>query len=251
MVECGQLGLYSEPLCLPALIMIRVLAFISCLLLNAPAFTQMGIIARPLKTAQLPAGIKYRGKLYEAWQWKDRLGDNILLLSSTSPVRKTTGDEEGTTVELFAYHFRKKDTGYKTLWRINDLVKDCPLDYVASFLKGATTITDLDKDGMAETTVQYKLACRGDVSPSYMKLIMHEDSLKYALRGSMWLRDTEGAQFNITESDVNLDKLPKPKEEDYHLAFGRYETEKDFAKAPTAFLVHARKQWLKFAKESD
>jgi hypothetical protein len=227
--------------------MIRILVFACCLLVNAPAFAQAKLVAQPLKTTQLPTGIKYRGKLYEAWQWKDQLGDNILLLSSTSPVQNATG----TTVELFAYHFYKKDTGYRTLWRVNDLVKDCPLDYEASFLKGATTVTDLDMDGIAETSVQYKLACRGDVGPSYMKLIMHEDSVKYALRGSMWLRDEEGAKFEVTESNVNLDKLPKPKEEDYHRVYGRYETEKDFAKAPPAFLQQARKQWLKFAKESD
>ena len=87
-----------------------------------------------------------------------------------------------------------------------------------------------------------------------MKLIMHEDSIKYALRGNMWLAGAAGeTPFTITEKNVNGEKQHKPKDENdaYIQSFGRYETEKDFSKAPSSFLEHARKRWLKFAKETD
>ncbi len=210
------------------------------------------------KISQLPKGIKTRGTLTEAWQWNDKLGENILVLSVLGPYAvkiKDAEDEEAHTIELFATHYYKKDSAYKTLWRLNDLVKECNLDYTAEFIRGSTTITDLDKDGIAETLVQYKLACHGDVSPSYMKLVMHKDSVKYALRGSMWLDGAVAeAKFAVTENNANLEKLPRSKkgddEQGYVNSMGRYETEKEFAKAPPVFLQHARRQWIRYAKES-
>ena len=53
---------------------------------------------------------------------------------------------------------------------------------LCEFIKNAAVVTDLDQDGIAETTVQYKLACRSDVSPALMKLVMHEGETKYAHR---------------------------------------------------------------------
>lgn len=207
------------------------------------------------KMKTVDSRFKFRGKIQEAWQWDDRLGKNVLITSVLGPytVKSKETGEETQTIELFAVHYIKTDTGYKALWRMNDLIKECELDHVAEFIKGSTTITDLDKDSIAETKVQYKLACRGDVSPSYMKLIMHEDTAKYALRGSMWLRGASGEDtvFRVTEKNVNLEKLPVLKDEmaRYEQSLGRYETEKDFRNAPAAFLVYARKEWLRYVKE--
>lgn len=206
------------------------------------------------KIASVPSRLKYRGKLVEAWQWKDALGENILLLTLSTPVKSKPGqyDEVTATQELFAYNFIKNDTGYRTLWRINDLVKDCEFDLSCGFLKGSTSITDLDKNGIAETAVQYKLACRSDVSPAAMKLIMHQDSVKYALRGSMWVQLSDTDKFTLTESDANLEKIV-PAKDDFERdlqTFGRYQSEKDFVNAPAPFIVFARKQWIRFAKES-
>ena len=113
------------------------------------------------------------------------------------------------------------------------------------------TITDLDADSIAETTVQYKLACSSDVSPALMKLVMHEGETKYALRGMMWYGSPE-EKFTVTEKDANLETLPgyKKTDEEYFKTWGRYETEKEFATAPPEFLKHAQQQWMKFAKES-
>lgn len=207
-----------------------------------------------LKENALPAGIKIRGKIEEVWQWKDKLGDNILVTSVLGPykTKSETVDMETNNIELFAAHYIKTDSGYKARWRLNDFLKDCELDFACNFLTGALTITDLDKDGVAETKLQYKMACHGDVSPSYMKLIMHEDSTKYALRGSMWIKGGSSDTIcHVTEKNVNLEKLPVRKDdfEQYEQSMGRYETEKDFAKAPPAFIVFARREWLKYAVE--
>ncbi|MET0462666.1 MAG: hypothetical protein ABW007_05915 [Chitinophagaceae bacterium] len=196
--------------------------------------------------------LRFRGKLHEAWQWKDKLGENVLVTSELAPYKGKEMDLTGTTtIELFAVHYVKVDTGYRVVWRLNDLQKDCELDIKVGFIKNAITITDLDQDGIAETKLQYEIACRGDVSPSYMKLIMHEDAVKYSLRGERWVwaGGEEDSVFKVTEKNVNLDKFPA-KKDDYTWVMGRYETEKDFATAPQQFLLFARKEWLKYAKET-
>lgn len=211
------------------------------------------ITATRVTAGQLPRSIKFRGKLNEAWQWTDRLGENILITSYVAPYpdqHKNDFGDPGRTAELHAFHFLKKDTAYKLLWKISDAEKSCAFDITSDFLKNAITITDLDNDGIAETTVQYRLACRSDVSPAAMKLIMHEDTLKYSLRGLTC--DPGNPGVCVTEKDANLETQPPAKKEwqEYTRQFGRYETEKEFAKAPPQFLIYARNQWLKFVKES-
>lgn len=217
---------------------------------------QTTISSKKITIAQVPKTIKFRGELIEAWQWNDKSGDNILLTSAVSPykAKSFTGDEdeEAYSAELHAFHFIKKDTVYKLLWKISDGSKGCPFDITAEFIKDAIKISDLDKDGIAETTIQYKLACRSDATPAQMKLIMHEDMLKYALRGSMWLAFSEEMKFDVTEQNVNLEtwKDYKRTDDEWEKLYGRYQSEKDFLLAPPSFLNFARRQWLRFVKES-
>ena len=207
-----------------------------------------------ITAAQIPPGVKFDGKLQEAWQWTDKLGDNILVTSYIEPYddkEKSDQGDEGKTAKLNAFHYVKKDGSYQLLWKVNDEEKSCPFDITCEFIKGATTVTDLDKNGIAETTVQYRLACRSDVSPAEMKLIMHENNVSYSLRGLSWLKSSPEDKFTVTEKDVNLETLPgyKKTQEEYMQTFGRYESEKNFAGAPAEFLNYARQQWMKYVKE--
>src|SRR5688500_11428147 len=151
-----------------------------------------GIGIKPVQVTatQLPKTIRLRGKVEDAYEWTDQLGENLLITTRVEPYPdqqiKSADDEESVTGELHAYHLIKKDTGFHLRWNISDGEKGCPFDITSDFIKGSTGITDLDKDGIAETVVQYKIACRSDVSPAYMKLILHEDVNKYSLRGNMW-----------------------------------------------------------------
>jgi hypothetical protein len=233
--------------------------FVFCLLIFAKMQAQTNSFHTvKLTTAQLPKIIHFKGKLIEAYKWNDKTGENILITSLVKPYKEKKMDKEMEefpySAELFAYQFRKKDNNYKLLWKISDGEKKCPFDITTEFIKGSTIITDLNKDSIAETTIQYKLACRSDVSPAQMKLIMHQDTVKYALRGTMWIKyamPDSNAVFSITEKDVNLETLKgyKRKDDDYSKGYGRYETEKDFKNAPAGFLEFARKRWLKFAIE--
>jgi hypothetical protein len=200
----------------------------------------------------VPGSFAMNGKIRQAWTWKDSLGENILVLSVKGPYDAKGADgEDGQSSELYAKHFAKKMGDYALIASITDAEKVCPFDITTEFIPGSTTVTDLDKDGIAEIKLQYALACRSDVSPATMKLVMFEDGNKHSLTGNRWLRYSPDFKFNVTEKDVNLDSLPPLKDETETMlrTFGRYENEKEFARASPEFIRYARKEWLKYVME--
>ncbi|MGQ0739321.1 MAG: M949_RS01915 family surface polysaccharide biosynthesis protein [Bacteroidota bacterium] len=204
--------------------------------------------------ADVPATIKVKGAIQEVWKWNDNMGENLLITSVVAPFddkEKNEYGEEGQTAELHAFHYVKKDGDYRQVWMMSDKEKACPFDITCEFIRDAISITDLDADGIAETTIQYKIACRSDVSPAMMKLILHEGETKYALRGLMWY-GMEETKFEVKENNANLEKLPgyKGTDDEYFKTFGRYESEKDFSGAPPEFIAHVRTHWIRFVKES-
>ncbi len=205
-----------------------------------------------VKGANIPATIKFKGTLYQAWQWQDSLGDNLLITSQVAPTISTNADdEEGATASLHAFHYVKKNEEYKLLWQMHDSMEECPVDIFCQYID-SVQLTDLNNNGIVETSLVYKIACRGDISPAYMKVIMHEDSAKYGLRGNMWVKVNTADSFTVTKENVNLETLPKADSEYGRLLQldGRYENEKDFRNAFPEFLVFARGLWLKNAVET-
>ncbi len=219
---------------------------------NRPAeVTVKKVEPNKLTPADVPAGITIKGKVQEVWKWEDANGENYLITSTVVPYKDKCDypdfDEPCFTAELYAYQFRKAGDKYELVWKAEDAVKGCGFDNTCEFIKDAATVTDLDADYLAETKVQYKLACRSDVSPAYMKLIMHEGSLKYSLQGSMWLKASDDDKFTVTEENANLEKLPKKQDEFEQImqTWGRYESEKEFVSAPPEFLSFAKHEWMK------
>ncbi len=205
--------------------------------------------------ADIPAILHLKGAMQELWKWKDSRGENLLITTVVAPYddpQKNEYGEEGQTAELYAYQYVKADTGYRQLWMLQETVKSCPFDITCAFAKDAVTITDLDADHQAEVTILYKMACRSDVSPAEMKLLMREGDYKHSLKGLTWIKAGPDEKFTVTEKDVCLETLAgyKGPEEDMYKTFGRYESEKEFKGAPIEFIYHARQQWMMFVKES-
>jgi hypothetical protein len=67
------------------------------------------------------------------------------------------------------------------------------------------------------------MACKGDVSPDDMKLIMHEGENKYAIRGTMLLKITGEKPYG-----------------------GEMKIDASFDKAPEEFVEFAKSQWKKY-----
>ncbi len=227
---------------------------------NEPGANSTGnytpIQANQLTVAQIPASIPFSGKADQAWQWTDKQGQHIFITSFTDPRPDSnvvdSEEGQGYTAMLFASHFIKLDTGYVLVWKESDSVKACTFDITCQFMKGATSITDLDSNGVAEIKFQYKTACRSDVSPAESMLVIREDTARYTLQGILWVKLNDTDSFQLNENNANLETLPgyQHTDEEYLKRFGRYTSESSFAKAPVAFLHYARQQWIKYAVES-
>lgn len=217
--------------------------------------------------AQIPAALRMPGKLLEAWRWTDANGENLLVvfrsvtLSNQQRAKQAHPDTapDSSEVEemqdfersarLTAKQYVLKQGKYTELWRLQDGVSACALDMTLGLKPNSTAITDLDQDGQSETTLVYTAACRGDVSPATLKLIMREGPDKFALRGSTVVQfDSVPISQRQPAVPCCAEKLSKAQREQGDDA-GYYETEKEFQKAPPAFLPFARQQWQKFSIE--
>ena len=188
-----------------------------------------GIVMKEFYKNDVPSEIIYSGKIITGKRWTDKNGENIIILTKTEPKRVKAKQPDFEDYvwesEIFAYQFVKTNDTFTQLWKINDFIKDCPFDLTLDFIPNSLSVTDLDKNGIAESTVLYKMACRSDVSPSDMKLIMHEGDNKYALRGTML----------VVEQDNKYG--------------GDYKIDKSFDSAPASFLDYAKKQWNEYKRE--
>jgi len=180
--------------------------------------------------SNLPPAIKYDGNVVTGKRWNDKNGENILILTKTNlkekKVRKSGYEETDLECELYGYHYVSSGGSYSLLWKIQDFVKECWFDLTLDFIPGSLSITDLNEDGIAESTFLYKMSCRSDVSPSELKLMMHENDVKYALRGEMLIK-MEG-----------------------FTAGGNYKVDKSFDSAPDGFLDYAKSQWKEYRLET-
>lgn len=186
------------------------------------------VIIKDFNKSDLPSDVKYQGSIVTGKRWTDKNGENILILTITKEhnTKKTSySDEYMRSKEFYGYQYVKKSDSWTQLWKVNDFVNDCEFDITLDFIGGSLTVTDLNKNGIGESTFLYKLTCRSDVSPSDMKLIMHEGESKYAIRGTMKI--FEGNRWYG----------------------GEYKVDKSFNDAPSGFLEYAKEQWKKNNEE--
>ena len=184
-------------------------------------------IVTKLSKANIPAAVKYKGKFAGAIQWKDKEGSNLLLRTETGIFQSKTDSTGGTkTAELYAWHYLVGNDSTVLQWKLVDFERACELDLVTNFLEKDILVTDLDKNGIAETWLVYQTACRGDVSPANMKIIMHEGTKKYAMKG------TRKMKINSTETFG-----------------GEYIFDNTFLKGNMAFRTYAQQLWKKHELE--
>jgi hypothetical protein len=194
--------------------------------LASPALAQARTAAIPVQNVagrSIPRSMPHEGRLVAAKRWTDRLGENTLILTQTGKRRASRceyGEEVCSDAEVYAYHYVRSGASTSLVWRTTDFERGCSFDLYAGYLPESIAVTDLDADGVAESSFMYLLACRSDVSPATLKLIMHEGAQKYAARGSSRPR---GARMG---GEMQLDQA--------------------FARAPRAFGEFVRVQWRRF-----
>ncbi|MEL6256804.1 MAG: hypothetical protein AAFR87_32695, partial [Bacteroidota bacterium] len=212
-------------------------------------------IVKDLNQADIPSSIELKGKFMEAKSWTDKNGENLLIVSRKGPIKQEAEDEYGEvlySVELFGEQYLKKGSNYILLWDIYDFVRDCMSDMWLGLLPNSTQVTDWDEDGITETSLIYKLSCRSDVSPSDMKILIHENEVKMGLRGTMILemdKERMGTDFEPDASKIDLSN--KSEIDQYMGMMGRYKNEDDFKGQPKVFLENARKLWMNFVDKDE
>jgi hypothetical protein len=176
----------------------------------------------------LPKTVEYTGLLITAVRWMDSLGSHIVLTTETGAIpSKTNKEEDYKEAALYAYHYMIIDDSIKLLWKVYDFVKECPLDIQANYIKNTFAVTDLNKNGNAEVWLMYKTACRSDVSPANMKIVMYEGVKKHIARGT---NKVQVAEKSFTGGDYTFDAA--------------------FKSAPDAFKQYATQLWKKNSIET-
>lgn len=135
--------------------------------------------------------LPFNGRFLSALSWKDKLGNNILVLSEKGAYDNGNGRKE-----LFAYHYVKRDTAYDALWKINDFVDGSGCDLNIELINFFPLVSDIDSNGIAETAIFYSLNARCDAVSFPAKLIIHEGANKVTIRGIR-------AQFLGPSEEVN------------------------------------------------
>lgn len=182
----------------------------------------------------IPKSLKYTGKIAASASWKDKNGLNVILITETKDkkVREEKMDgkyleqEAAYSKEFFGYHFLVRGDSAEILWKIQDFVNECDADLALDYIANSLSVTDINKNGIAESTFLYTLGCRSDVSPLGYKLLMHEGKDKYAIRGTRL--------------------IVMPGSKPYG---GEMKADPSFDNAPAGFFDYAKKQWKKFEKE--
>ena len=209
---------------------------------------------------QVPDGVEVRGKQIAAYTWDDKQGKNLLVLAEQISER----DDDGTqSAFVYAAQYLIDGNRPKRVWMLYDDVQHCEFDASLRFDRAATKVTDLTGDGITQATVGYSRTCTSDVSPNEFKLIMHVGkSQKYRLRGvdrvgAAWWDEEAGAlrgmplpkdcsvagqQALVSQYKEQGTELPLP---------GCYGDEKDFAKAPDAYLTFMRQHWFALMQKQD
>ncbi len=225
-----------------------ILFFLTFLCCNDNVKVKNEIVLENLRLSDLPENIRIEGEPIQVNKWKDSIGDNILIVSKKGPfnekIVKETEDEK--YIELYIDKYvivNGKDV--KKEWRIYDFIRNCSFDMdIGLPTEKSVSVTDLDNDGVTETTIAYFLTCRSDVSPSKLKVIMYDKGVKLALRGNTIVSPMEN--INSDNFELNLEEIKiDDSYEGFLKTFGRYESEKDFINKDSSFLIHAQDIWKK------
>jgi hypothetical protein len=204
-----------------------IIIFLGLLLGMSRASAQFKLVT--LDTLHIPKQIKYISILKKCVQWKDSAGSNIVLLTETGKQNSTTPGNEGfANAAILARHYLIIGDSVMLTWKVIDGEEDCPVDITASFLESTFKITDLNNDGIAEVWMMYKTACRSDVSPATMKIIMYEGKTKFAMRGTNRVKEGVGGSY----------------------IGGEYVFDDAFKKAPESFRKFAADLWQKNIMET-
>ncbi|KAB2918669.1 MAG: hypothetical protein F9K23_00600 [Bacteroidetes bacterium] len=202
--------------------------------------------AKVVDSTAIPPEIKYEGNIVVAIEWQDKLGKNLFIGS-------LTGEKTGIIIDslyrdgfelsdrkLYCYHF--VSNSLKPNWEIKK-DENCVYDLGVNFIEKTISVTDLDKDSIGEVSFAYYSACRSDVSPSDVEVILEENKVFYKLSGIGLLPHGRKNKDEILDKE-DICCLDKVGEKDFDNQLGKYKDEVSFVNAPPSFLDFAQSVWV-------
>ncbi|MFN8397490.1 MAG: hypothetical protein U0176_22905 [Bacteroidia bacterium] len=137
------------------------------------------LLVLPLDTADFPVGIQWEGVFDDGAHWRDKNGDNYLVISE---VFQGELSDRSLVAKFFAHSHNYASGKLDEYWAI----KEFNQDYFTfpTYSEGTLEITDLDHDGIAESSFIYRIEVDG-TAPAKVKLLMHVKGKKYAIRGQL------------------------------------------------------------------
>lgn len=131
--------------------------------------------------------------------WWDEQGQNLLLMEQSELVRN---EDEGTSSQwITVTHWLKENNTLTKTWSYQDSIVDCPIDLELRFL-AEPQFPDIDKDGYKEIFFMIQSACKGDISPSIVQVIMVDKKrIKYFMEANQKLifpdGTTDGGDYDL------------------------------------------------------
>jgi hypothetical protein len=155
-----------------------------CLILITCQYATAQVKVTQLDKTAIPKTIKYTGHIINAVTYIDNEGEHLVVTTETGLTPSKSKDiQPSRDAALYAYHYKKIGAELKLTWTTYDFIYGCGEDLAAHYQPKTFAVTDLDNNGKAEVWLMYKTVCHGDVSPSDLKIIMHQGDKKYAVRG--------------------------------------------------------------------
>jgi hypothetical protein len=141
-------------------------------------------------------------------RFTDKIGEHTAIFYKDS---QDDGNEKRSVALKVAQYLQTKSRFYLE-WTIRDNVDCEAVDIEGNFFKSLISLTDLDGNGITETTVAYYLTCAGGIEPKLTKVIMRQGVEKYAVRGESLVHIDDKTEYGGKySSDVKLDSKPEIK----------------------------------------
>lgn len=138
--------------------------------------------------------------------WVDKKGINILLLEQLEVAIDEENGFSSQTIQ--ATHWLKKEGQLIHHWSYQDEITECPVDLEMKFL-AAPQFSDLNNDGIYEIWMMIQKACKGDISPSQVEVIMvDERKAKYFLTAEEQLIFPNGIIYGGSYELKDFTELP-------------------------------------------
>lgn len=171
--------------------------------------------AQLINASQIPKEFKYENNIQFALKWNDKKGDNYFIVTISN---KELKEVERDTIEFWevynynAYLYIRTKERETTPWPKNQDGKglSCRSGVLVSVIKNTVSVTDIDKDSIAEVVFASRWRCRNDSVPTYanIELKIFEFETIYSIEGIGFEEGTKNKELSI-ENVCCIDSITK------------------------------------------